>query len=176
MNFHLERLQNDIASAIASLSPEDCDWHPEGKWSTSEILEHLYLTYTGTTKGFERCLANGSPLARVPTFKDRVGCFVVLNCKYLPEGRTAPKPTTPRGLPIAEVRENLFKKLAEMDAAIVRAAQKYGRSIRLLDHPILGPLSARDWCLFHRIHGHHHVKQILRRRDALEAQRSRSIS
>jgi len=176
MNFHLERLQNDIASAIEGFSPDNYAWHPESKWSTAEILEHLYLTYTGTTKGFERCLANGAPMARSRTFKDRAGCFLVLTCKYLPEGRSAPKQTTPRGLPPGEVREQLFARLAEMDTTIARTAQKFGSSILLLDHPILGPLSADDWCLFHRIHGHHHVKQILRRRDAIKTQGSRSIS
>jgi hypothetical protein len=56
--------------------------------------------------------------------------------------------------------------MAQMDATIAQAAQKFGATTRLLDHPILGPLAADDWCLFHRIHGHHHVKQILRRKDA----------
>lgn len=176
MNFHLQRLQNDIASSIAGLSPDDYAWHPEGKWSTSEILEHLYLTYTATTKGFERCLANGAPLARARNFQDRARSFVVLKFRYLPEGRVSPKQAAPRGLPSEQVRENLFARLAEMDATIAQAAQKFGRSTLLLDHPMLGPLDAEDWCLFHRIHGHHHVKQILRRRDAAKAQGSRAIS
>ncbi len=176
MNFHLERLQKDIVSATAGLSPEGYAWQPEGKWSTAEILEHLYLTYTGTTKGFERCLTQGAPLARNPDLQDRARSFLVLRCKYLPEGRSAPKQTVPRGLPSEKVREEFFSRLAEMDAIIAQAAQKFGGSKRLLDHPILGPLGADDWCLFHRIHGHHHVKQILRRRDAMKSQESRSIS
>lgn len=176
MNFHLQRLQNDIASAIAGLSPSHYAWHPEGKWCTSEILEHLYLTYTATTKGFERCLAGGTPLARPRNIQDRIRCFVVLGFRFLPEGRSAPKQSVPRGLPPDQVRENLFARLAEMDSTIERAAQKFGRSTLLLDHPVLGPLAADDWCLFHRIHGHHHVKQILRRRDAANLQGSPSIS
>src|ERR1700758_4833331 len=102
MDFYLQRLQDAITSATEGLSVEELARHPEGKWCTAEILEHLYLTYTGTTKGFERCLANGAPMARSRTFKDRAGCFLVLTCKYLPEGRSAPKQTTPRGLPPGE--------------------------------------------------------------------------
>jgi len=166
MNFHLERLQKDIALAIEGLPAEAYSFHPDGKWTTAEILEHLYLTYTATTKGMERCIATGKPLARPVTLPDRVRCFVVLTCKYLPEGRSAPKQALPRGLPADEVRKSLFERMSEMDDAIAQAAQKFGASTRLLDHPILGPLGADDWCLFHRIHGHHHVKQILRRRDA----------
>jgi hypothetical protein len=176
MNFHLERLQKDIASATAGFSPESYAWRPDGKWSTGEILEHLYLTYTGTTKGFERCIEGGAPLARKQTLRDRAGCFLVLRLRYLPEGRTAPKQTTPRGMPTEQVRETLFARLAEMDAIIAQTAEKFGGTVHLLDHPILGPLCADDWCLFHRIHGHHHVKQILRHRDAMNVNGSRSIS
>jgi hypothetical protein len=35
----------------------------------------------------------------------------------------------------------------------------------VLDHLILGPLTAAQWRKFHWIHGRHHVKQILRLRE-----------
>jgi hypothetical protein len=47
MDRRLKRLQEEIASAIAGLSPEQLSLHPVGKWCTGEVLEHLYLTYTG---------------------------------------------------------------------------------------------------------------------------------
>ena len=56
MDAYLQRLQEAIASATHGMTAEDLRRHPEGKWSTAEVLEHLYLTYTGTTKAFERCL------------------------------------------------------------------------------------------------------------------------
>jgi hypothetical protein len=33
-------------------------------------LEHLYLTYTGTTKGFERVVDGGKPLASPATLNN----------------------------------------------------------------------------------------------------------
>lgn len=157
MDFYLERLQNAIASDTDGMSEEALNWHPAGKWSTAEILEHLYLTYTGTTKGFERCLESGRPLARLVTLQDRWRTWVVVSLGYLPEGRTAPKNTTPRGL---QVRAEVAAKISAMDAVITSAERKYGGQTRLLDHPILGPLRGREWRKFHWVHGRHHLRQI----------------
>ena len=86
MDVYLQRLQEAIASATRDMSAEDLRRHPEGKWSTAEVLEHLYLTYTGTTKAFERCLQAGEPQARTPMLKDRVRAFVVTELGPLTRG------------------------------------------------------------------------------------------
>jgi hypothetical protein len=166
MNFYLQRLQDDISAAIAGAQDADLLWHPDGKWSISEILEHLYLTYTGTTKGFERCLSAGRPIARKPNLRDIVQTAVVIRCGYLPNGRQAPKQVTPRGLPADQVRVEILARIADMDAIIERAIRVYGAQTRLVDHPILGPLRGYEWCKFHWVHGHHHVKQIQWLREA----------
>lgn len=88
---------------------------------------------------------------------------------YLPEGRTAPKNTTPRGLPPEQVLAEVSQKIAAMDAVIARAEEKYGKQTRLLDHPSLGPLRGQQWRKFHWVHGQHHVKQIRNLRKMLSA-------
>jgi hypothetical protein len=47
-----------------------------------------------------------------------------------------------------------------MDELITRCEQKFGTRSRLLDHPILGPLTGSEWRKFHLIHGRHHIKQL----------------
>ena len=56
MDFLLDRIQSAILSTTAGMSAGQFQWHPESKWSTAEILEHLSLTYSGTRVGCERCL------------------------------------------------------------------------------------------------------------------------
>jgi len=51
-----------------------------------------------------------------------------------------------------------------MDDIIGRCEEKIGRGKKLLDHPILGPLTGTQWRKFHLVHGLHHVKQIRRLR------------
>jgi Protein of unknown function (DUF1569) len=162
MDFYLQRLQDAITSATEGLSPEELARHPEGKWCTGEILEHLYLTYTGTIKGFERCIAKGQPTARTPQIMDYLRKFVVIGMNHLPEGRKAPTNTVPKGMSAEQVRGEIAAAISKMDAIIAKAEKKYGRNTLLLDHPIIGPLRGEEWRKFHWVHGNHHLKQIAR--------------
>ena len=162
----LQTLQRELASAVAGLSPEQLAWHPPQKWCVAEVLEHLYLTYTGTIKGFERFLAAGKPAHSISTWLNRGRALVVLGFGYLPSGREAPQFARPRGLPPEKVLAEISPKIAEMDAMIGRCQQQFGKNEKLLDHVFLGPLTAAQWRKFHLVHGRHHLKEIRRLRDA----------
>ena len=160
----LRRLQQTIQSVIQDLPVERLRAHPPGKWCIAEVLEHLYLTYTGTIKGCERILEAGKPLARASTWADRAKTFVVVALGYLPSGRQAPTTALPKGLSAEKVTAEILPKIAQMDDLIGRCEQKCGRG-KILDHPILGPLTGAEWRKFHLVHGMHHVKQIRRLRE-----------
>ncbi len=166
MDPHLQILQGEIAAAVAGLSPEQLSQQPPGKWCAAEILEHLYLTYTGTVKGFERVLGAGKPLASKPTLKQRGGTLVVVGLGYFPSGRETPAVASPRGLPREKVLAEIGPKISEMDNVIALCEQKLGSARKLLDHPVLGPLSAPQWRKFHLVHGRHHLKQLHRLRQS----------
>jgi hypothetical protein len=159
---HLQRLQEAIASSVAGLSAEQLTLHPPGKWSSAEIVEHLYLTYTGTVKGFARVAEAGKSLATTQTWRQRARTLVVLGFGYLPTGRESPPVARPRGVPMEKVLAEIGPKITEMDDMLARCEEKLGIRCKLLDHPILGPLTAAQWRKFHLLHGIHHVKQIHR--------------
>jgi len=164
MDFYLQRLQEALTAATRGMTVEDLTRHPEGKWNTLEVLEHLYLTYTGTAKGFERCLKAGKPIATLPTLKQRLATTLVVKLGHMPRGRKAPNNTRPQGVPAEKVMTDIWPWIVAMDDLIGRCEERYGRRTKLLDHPILGPLTGRQWRKFHWVHGRHHVKQILRLR------------
>jgi hypothetical protein len=166
MNSHLQQLQEALTASIADISDEELRWHPSGKWCAGEVLEHLYLTYTGTLKGFERVIRAGRPLATSPILAQSLRIMLVLDFGYLPQGRKAPAITLPRGLPAETVRTGIIPKIAEMDETIKHCETQWGSRTKLLDHQILGPLTAAQWRKFHLIHGLHHVRQIQRLRQA----------
>jgi hypothetical protein len=168
MDSLLEELRQALESAVDGMSNQQMSWHPAEKWSAAEVLEHLYLTYTGTIKGFERVLTAGRPLAGRASVKQRLRTLVVLQFNHLPNGRKAPKQTVPRGIDLETVRGEVVQKLDAMDGIIAQCEARFGHG-KVLDHPILGPLTAAQWRKFHWIHGHHHVKEILKLREqALE--------
>jgi len=166
MDFYLQRLQNAIGAVTSGMTPEMLERRPRPhKWSAAEVLEHLYLTYTGTIRGFENCLAAGKPLARARNWKDRLRTAVVVGLGYLPEGRKSPKNAEPRGIPCERVLAEFAEKIVAMDTVIAQAEGKFGSQVPLLDHPILGPLRASQWRKFHWLHGRHHLKQLEKLRE-----------
>lgn len=176
MDPYLGKLQREIAAATASLSPEQLSWQHPGKWSTAEILEHLYLTYTGTSKGLSRVLEAGKPLATAPTWKQRARALVVVGLGHMPTGREAPRVARPRGIAPEKVMTEIAAKLAEMDEIMARCEEKFGARIKLLDHPILGPCSLTQWRKFHLVHGRHHIQQIHRLREEIGGSSKRAAA
>ncbi|MGB8583528.1 MAG: DUF1569 domain-containing protein [Candidatus Sulfotelmatobacter sp.] len=164
MDSLLEELKQALKSAVEGMSNRQMSWHPAEKWCAAEVLEHLYLTYTGTIRGFGRVLAAGKPMVGRASVKQRLRTLVVLGFSHLPNGRKAPKQTVPRGLDSETVRAEVVQKLEAMDEIITQCEARFGHG-KVLDHPILGPLTAAQWRKFHWIHGHHHVKQILKLRE-----------
>ena len=159
----LKELQDEIAAAIAVVPADRWSLSPPGKWCAAEVLEHLYLSYTGTSKGLERVAAAGKPLVTPPTWKQRGSALVVLGFGHMPSGREAPKMARPRGLERETVRSEIAAKIAEMDERIRQLEERFGVKTKLLDHPILGPLTGAEWREFHLVHGRHHLRQIRRR-------------
>lgn len=165
MDARLDALRQALQSAVEGMSSEQLSWHLPGKWCAAEVLEHLYLTYTGTIRGFEKVITRGAPLATRPSLSQRVLTFVVVKLRYMPTGREAPPIVQPKGLSAEQVRNEIWAKLAAMDAIIAQCEGRFGRDVKLLDHPILGALNAAEWRTLHVVHGRHHQKQLLTLRE-----------
>lgn len=133
------------------------------KWNSAQILEHLFLTYKTTNRGIAKCLEHGAPLATRASLRDRFAKLVVVNLSYMPPGRKGPERVMPRGMPPEEVRQTILPELEKMWAGLEDCERKFGSATKVLDHPFLGPLTAREWCKFHWVHGRHHARQIRQR-------------
>ena len=170
MDPRLDKLRRSLESAVEGMSSQQWTWHPPGKWGAAELLEHLYLTYTGTIKGFERVMAAGKPLASQPSTANRLRAFVVVGLGHMPGGLQAPAVVVPTGLPAEKVRSEFGAKIEAMDAIIAQCEARFGGRVHVLDHPILGPLTAPQWRKLHVVHGRHHHKQLLQLRQSATKQ------
>ncbi len=115
-------------------------------------------------------MAKGKPLASRASVAQRVLTFVVVGLGHLPAGRKAPAIVQPKGLPVEQVRNEIGEKLAAMDAIIAECEVRFGPWVQVLDHPILGPLTATQFRKLHLVHGRHHLKQLLRLRESARRQ------
>jgi Protein of unknown function (DUF1569) len=163
MDSYLEQLQQELENAMAGATPSDLAKGAEGKWSSGQILEHLYLTYRGTNKGIAKCLEAGAPLATRATLKQRVQSFVVLDLGYFPNGRKSPERVIPRGMACEEVSRAILPEIRQMQSGLADCERRFGARTKVLDHLILGPLTAGQWRKFHLMHGRHHARQIRQR-------------
>ena len=170
MDSRLEKLKQNLESAVEGMSSEQWSWHPPDKWCAAEVLEHLYLTYTGTIQGFERAVRKGKPLGSRASMAQRVLTLVVVGLGHIPAGLKAPVIVQPKGLPAEQVRNEIGEKIVAMDAIIAQCEVRFGPWAHLLDHPILGPLTATQWRKLHLVHGQHHLKQLLWLRESATRQ------
>lgn len=174
MHSLVQQTRDAIDRATDGLAIDKFAWHPEGKWCTAEILEHLALAYGGTAKALARVAAAGKSSASVPTFKQRIGIWVVTAGEFLPGGRKSPAGVTPRGsMPADQLLPAIHKYLVEMDEAISACEAKLGTMVRIADHPVLGPLTVTQWRKFHMVHTRHHMKQIATLRAQMKNGQSR---
>ena len=172
MERHLQRLSGLLEEAIAGMTPVELEWHPEGKWCAAEILEHLFLAYSSTVKGLRRQMEKAAANCPPMTFRDHVGQFVVITLGHMPEGRKSPEQVKPRGMPAGEVPNAIRDALPALDAAITECEKRFGARVRIMNHLILGPLTAAGWRKFHFVHSRHHVMQIRRLREQMQSGRA----
>ncbi len=77
-----------------------------------------------------------------------------------PPGVEAPARTVPKGMSGEAARDAIRRNLPAMDAVMIQCEARFGKRGKIADHPILGPLSLRQWRRFHYVHTRHHMKQI----------------
>ena len=148
---------------MGGTSPDAWLRAPKGKWNSLQILEHLVLSYTATTKGLLRTMEAGQPPRGKPDLRQHLRRLYVLGYGRFPAGIEAPQHTVPlKGLGNDPLRR-FNDALVAMDATLADAEKRFGPRTRVLDHPVLGPLTAQAWRRFHQVHGRHHLKQVVAR-------------
>jgi hypothetical protein len=161
-----EQIQQRLLQVTQGMDPAALLRHPEGKWSTAEIVEHLSRTYSATSRVLQKCLDAGHPIASPPTLYQRLAIFVVTGLAYFPGGRKAPAFSIPTGIAAEQALPDALANLAQMDDLISQCEARHGSAIPIADHSILGPLKSDQWRKFHWVHARHHVRQIERLRGA----------
>ena len=164
MHPHLAACLEILEDATRGAGPESRVRKDPNKWSVAEVVEHLQRAYSGTAKGFERCLEKQAPLATGQTFKQKFAAFVLITLGYFPPGREAPKHVIPTGeIDLHAVLDAVRRDLARLDAAAIKARSQFG-GVKIVDHPRLGALTIDEWMKFHLVHTRHHEKHIRARR------------
>ncbi len=162
----LRALESEITAALEGLTVEQTQARPSAhqeKWSIQEISEHLLKTYTSTISVLQARVEKQAPTRARATVVQRVLQMFVLHLGRFPNGRRSPDTVTPSPSPTPasglEIAVDFHKQIAALSAVATRGQALFAKR-RCATHQVLGPLSIRQWCAFHLIHGRHHIKQI----------------
>lgn len=162
MNPVLERTRTTIERSVVTATEAAMCAAPTGKWSAAAILEHLSLTYTGTSRSMSKAMEHGRPIGHRPSVRQRAAQALVVGVGYFPRV-DAPAGTKPAGLAPSAALAALRRALAEMDEAIAAAERAFGSHALVADHPLLGGFTPARWRRFHLQHARHHARQIRER-------------
>ena len=163
MDSYFEQLRRELEDATRGASARSLAQAPAGKWNAVQILEHLLLTYQTSNRGLARCLEQSAPVVKRATLKDRFATLLVVNIGYIPNGRRAPERVAPKGMQAGEVQAAIVPEIQKLAAVLDDCERKFGAKTKILDHLVLGPLTADEWRKFHWVHGRHHARQIRER-------------
>lgn len=156
----LEEIRKATFALVSGLSEAEFGWRPDGEWSAADVVEHMVLVETATSKVIRKVLREkGATLPRYPADDS------VLAAREFPPppGKvTAPESVQPKGPPrgkgevlaaLAECRVRMLESLAMLAGADPRAAE--------FPHPRLGPLNLYEWpVLTIKSHEREHQAQI----------------
>ena len=163
MSPELEFVRRETERATRGITPEGWLRAPEGHWNSLQILEHLVLSYTATTKGLLRTMESGELDRSGPNASQHLRRFYVLRVGRFPRGVESPKQTQPKSSLADDPLRHFNDALVAMDATLADAEKRFGGKTSVLRHPILGPLTAQQWRRFHEVHGRHHLRQVVAR-------------
>lgn len=162
---HLQRALEALDAAGHALSTEGWLRAEPGHWNSAQIVEHLGKAFGSTAYILDKCVTDGAPKARTPSWRQRLFTALVVEVGYFPTGVRAPEMTLPEGLSGPDALAFAREALGALDDAASRAAVRFGARVPIANHPILGGFSVRQWRRFHWMHTRHHVRQIARLRD-----------
>lgn len=167
MHADLEAVAAMYEPVLAGRTAEDCHRHPGGdarRWDAEQIVAHLVMTYKSTNGLLRKRMETGQPVQELETLTQRFLQWLVIGRGFFPKGAQAPEFTLPdragwKAKSGAELLEELRAGLGEMDRVLAECEAMFGRNA-VGTHFIFGPLTARQWRRFHRVHGLHHLKQV----------------
>ena len=159
---YLRRAREEIDRTIGPLDTPTIARPCSRRWSIAEILEHLTLAFRNNATTLEKALASGEVRGRRPRPAAALGRILVVDIGYFPRA-TAPERTTPTGsIPAEQSMAAILDALTTLDAALTRAASRFGETVLVANHPYFEGLTVPQWRKFHWRHTAHHMKQVRR--------------
>jgi len=162
----MEKARSRTLEMAGELSEAEFALRVGGDWSVAEILEHLLIAETGTSKVIRKCLKENA--GRLPPYPADDSVLAVRPPETSPERVvTAPEAAIPKGgIGKEELLAQAASSRAQMRISLEMLAGADPRSVEF-PHPLFGNINLYEWpCLIvlgHEKQHHAQIAEILRK-------------
>ena len=158
----LEAQRAHLLGLISSLSSEQLNAHPEGKWSIAQILSHLISSEQLTVKYVNKKILGIKESPNTGIIEELIMIVVIVSQRLPFLKFKAPR--------VLAENTTSYQTVEELIKAwdLVRSALKetlvliHGDELKrkVYKHPVAGKLNIQQGLIFLREHTHHHTPQI----------------
>jgi hypothetical protein len=132
----MERTAAECARSLEGISEGQAAFRYDQEWSIKEVLGHMLLSMAAVNEDIARMAEGKEPR---PLYG---------------EG-----PTSGADRPIVELRQELADQWSKTVHLVHSLSEEAGQNA-MPEHPMFGPLNAREWIAFQRLHAMDHIQQI----------------
>ena len=139
----MEKVRGETLSALSGLTEEEFSRKAEGEWSAAQILHHLLMAETGTSKVIRKSIkSSGGALPPYPA--DDSG----LDVRKLPKpvgAYEAPESIRPENPPGKDDLLRLARETREQTAASFAMLATVDPRVATFPHPLFADLNLYEW-------------------------------
>lgn len=157
----LERVRTDVLREVEGLSQRQADWKPSaGDWSVGEIVDHLTIAETATSKLTTKLLKEVQAGSAAAVFPHDLTEFAAAPLREGDEGGEAPPVVRPsHGKPIGALVEAMKATRARSRESVERLAGCDPRRLTF-KHFRFGDMDLGQWWRLTAAHDGMHLRQL----------------
>lgn len=139
----MERNRAESLRLLSLLSDSEFVHREPGEWSAGEVLQHMLLAETGTSKVVRKVLKDRA--GALPPYPADDSVFRVRELKVALEGMKAPEAAVPKDTPS---RSELLVQAAETRAQTLKSLEllaPFDPTAAAFPHPVFGEIDLYEW-------------------------------
>lgn len=159
----IEADYQQFVRAVDGLSEEQFVRQVDGKWSTADVMQHLYLS----ARPVARLLAGPREvLMQWGKTNAPAKAYDTIAASYrnaLGTGQKAPATMSPRPEDMQVAKDVIKERFVAVYQALIQAADVWSDNdldTYQMPHPLLGKLSVREMLYFTSVHTQHHFQRL----------------
>jgi len=139
----MEKVRRETLSVVSGLTDEEFSRRVDGEWSAAQILHHLLMAETGTSKVIRKAIKSSA--GTLPTYPTDDSAIDVRKLPKPVGGYQAPEQIRPENPPGKDDLLRLARETREQTAASLAMLATVDPRAATFPHPLFADLNLYEW-------------------------------